>query len=134
MAGFGACRRAGVFAGGSRRGLLPGLPLPDNREYPVPDVIGVDRGEAGREDPADIAVDGAVAVGELGDAQDIGGGEVEAVAVVFDAVEVMRHTPAPAALIDPRDHLLADLDEIERDQDFVDRDQFGAILAIEIGL
>ncbi len=100
----------------------------------MPDVVGVDRGEAGGEDPADIAVDGAVAVGEFRYAQDIGGGEIEAVAVVFDAVEVVRDTPAPAALIDPWDHLLADFDEIERNQDLVDRDQFGAILAIEIGL
>ena len=56
--------------------------------------------------------DRRVAVGQLDDAQDPVAGQDEAVGVVLDPVEVVRHPPAPAALVDPEDHLLADLDQV----------------------
>src|SRR5262249_11600196 len=60
--------------------------------------------------------------------------EDEAVAVVLDAVEVVGDAPPPPLLVDAENHLFADLDEVEGDEDLVNGDQFGAVLAIEVGL
>src|SRR6188508_818924 len=45
----------------------------------------------------------------------------------------MWHTPAPSAIIDSRQHLLAYLDQVECDEDLVDRDQLGPLFSIEGG-
>jgi hypothetical protein len=37
-------------------------------------------------------------------------------------------------LVDAREHLLADLQQVERHQQLVDGDQLGAFLAVEVGL
>jgi hypothetical protein len=62
------------------------------------------------------------------------GREVEAVVMIFHPVEVVGHPPAAPLLVGAENHLFANLDQVERDQDLVDRDQLGPVLAVEVGL
>ena len=100
----------------------------------MPDARPVDRGELRAEDVADVAEDIAVPLRQFEDADDGGEIEHESIARVLDAVEVVRHAPAPVAVVLPEDHLLVDLDQVERDEDLVEGDQFLAPLAIELPL
>ena len=107
--------------------------VPQFREDRPPDIPAVDRGEAVAENVPDRAIDHAILFGQRDHIEHIVAAELVVISVVLDPVEVVRHFPAPALGIDPGHHLLADLDQIERDQDLVECDQLGAVFSIEGG-
>src|SRR6478735_3731969 len=120
VTGAGSLAGAAFFGAGALRQFLPDRISPDIGQDAGPDILRVDWAELLREDVMQVAVDRFVSVRQANHAHD--GVAVEGIAVVavLHAIEVMWHLPAASLLVRAHDHLLADLDQVELDQDLVD--------------
>ena len=116
-------------ARGARCQSLPERRLPKLREQLVPDIVAADRHEArGQDMPRCGGTHPLRCSARSQHLQHIlAAVRWRIAAAVLDPVEVVRHPPLVALRIDPEHHLLADLDQVERDQDPVDRHQFGPV-------